>query len=192
MSAADALIDWLLMELCWRPTGVSEYHLLRRLAGEGRREWTADLSDSLTLFQRHFLLFHCLYRLRERLRREGELDLTIHCLCIRLLPAVTSRRGLPVPYDALAAYYLDIGNLTRTSAQDVAQMLDSFWQRFSATAGRIQALAVLGLDETASYPDIRRRYRKLAMTHHPDRGGDRGKFQQISAAMETLAHDQQV
>ena len=170
---------------------MSEYQLLHRLAGAGQSEWIAALSDPHALFQCHFLLFHHLYRLRQRLRREGAFDLAIHCLNIRLLPAAPPGGDLPAPHDALAAYYLDLDNLARTSAQDVAQMLASFWRRFSAAAGRLQALAVLELDETADYSEIRRRYRELAMAHHPDRGGDRGKFQEISAAMETLTRCQQ-
>jgi len=182
----DALIGLLWTVLRGHPAGMSEYRLLQRLAGTGQNEWVTGLSDPHALFQCHFLLFHHLYRLRERLRREGAFDLAIHCLNIRLLPAAASGGDLPAPHDALAAYYLDLDNLARTSAQDVAQMLAGFWRRFSATAGRLQALAVLGLDETAGYPEIRRRYRELAMVHHPDRGGDHEKFQEISAAMETL------
>jgi len=35
---------------------------------------------------------------------------------------------------------------------------------------------ILGIDKSASTEDIKKAYRKLAMTHHPDKGGDEAKF----------------
>jgi len=46
--------------------------------------------------------------------------------------------------------------------------------------------SILGVDKTASASDIKRAYRKLASTHHPDKGGDAKLFQQIQAAYDIL------
>lgn len=46
--------------------------------------------------------------------------------------------------------------------------------------------ATLGVPRTASPDEIKRAFRKLASQHHPDKGGDTAKFQQIQAAYETL------
>lgn len=45
----------------------------------------------------------------------------------------------------------------------------------------------LGLSKDASADDIKRAYRKLAMEHHPDKGGDDKKFKEIAEAYEVLS-----
>ena len=44
----------------------------------------------------------------------------------------------------------------------------------------------LGLNKGASEDDIKSAYRKLAMKHHPDRGGDPKIFQDVQEAYNTL------
>lgn len=45
----------------------------------------------------------------------------------------------------------------------------------------------LGVDKSASESEIKKAYRKLAVKHHPDKGGDVEKFKAISAAYEVLS-----
>lgn len=46
----------------------------------------------------------------------------------------------------------------------------------------------LGIDKTATQDQIKKAYRKLSMTHHPDKnGGDDTKFKEINEAYETLS-----
>ncbi len=47
--------------------------------------------------------------------------------------------------------------------------------------------ATLGVARTATPDEIKRAYRKLASQHHPDRGGDTARFQQIQAAYDVLS-----
>ena len=46
---------------------------------------------------------------------------------------------------------------------------------------------VLGVDKNAELTAIKKAYHKLARTHHPDRGGDKEKFQEIQSAYEVLS-----
>jgi len=45
----------------------------------------------------------------------------------------------------------------------------------------------LGVDRDATPDTIKRAYRRLASQHHPDKGGDKAKFQEIQSAYDTLS-----
>ena len=47
--------------------------------------------------------------------------------------------------------------------------------------------STLGVEKSASPEEIKAAFKKLAMTHHPDRGGDQKKFQEINEAYSVLS-----
>lgn len=46
---------------------------------------------------------------------------------------------------------------------------------------------LLEVEKSASEPEIKKAYRKLAVKHHPDKGGDPEKFKEITRAYEVLS-----
>lgn len=180
------LAETLLAILRAHPDGLTEHDLMRKLARDDPAFGPDAYSDELSLFQCHFILFHHLYRLRDDLWNERQGDLAIHCLKIALRPCPDETDRLPAAPDPLRAYYLDLSHLEKTGKQEVLAMLDTFWLSFARHDRRAEALAALGLADPVEHTEIKRRYRELAMEHHPDRGGEMEKLQAINAAMELL------
>jgi DnaJ homolog subfamily B member 4 len=46
---------------------------------------------------------------------------------------------------------------------------------------------ILGVPKTANEKEIQRAYRKLALQHHPDKGGEEEKFKELSSAYDCLS-----
>jgi curved DNA-binding protein CbpA len=63
--------------------------------------------------------------------------------------------------------------------------------QLSALTRRTSPFEVLGLPDGADTRAIRSAYRKLSLTAHPDKGGDKARFQRIVKAYETLTDPEQ-
>jgi len=54
----------------------------------------------------------------------------------------------------------------------------------------INYYAILEMEYTATSDEIKKNYRKLALKHHPDRGGDQEKFKELANAYELLMDEE--
>lgn len=179
----------LLAELQANPQGIDEFSLIRRLAvlfPDSLFAAPDALRQPLKLFQLHFLLFHLLYRLADRIADEGR-HLEVHTLRIVLMERPPGQPAL-VKQDLLRAYYLDWSQWADTHAEDVQQLLAGVRQGpLSVTDDQLaDALALFDLKVPASPGEIKKRYRTLVQRHHPDKGGEPGKIQAVNQALLIL------
>ncbi len=187
--ALAALEARLLDLLAAHPAGLSEHELLKRLrecdplfAGFSARE-------PLSLFRGHYLLFHALYRLRERLAGERRGRLRVDPLSIVLesepLPC-GGGTALASDEPDFAPCYADLARLATVTVAEVAELLRGLHAACRRNGRRGAALAVLELRDPVDAAAIKRQYRRLAMRHHPDRGGDGRRLGEINVALAIL------
>lgn len=183
------LTNLILQQLLAQPNGLPEHQLLKSLADQGYPQFTPS-QEPLELFQAHFLLFHILYRQQDSWRHQGHGCLDIHCLAIKFIPCPETSNH-PSQLDPLRDYYLDYQAYRDTQSDDVIALLDSFWQSFGDLVqpeAQDQAREILEIPHgmELSLKLVNAHYRRLTQLHHPDKGGDKVKFQHISQAAETL------
>ncbi|MFB2865241.1 DNA-J related domain-containing protein [Aeromonas sp. MdU4] len=176
-----------LLALLQQATGSYKVHeLMGALRQQGAIPQLAD-DEQLQLFRLNFLIMNALYQLQAELYEEGWW-LVISTLDIRLEPlgAAADTGSTLARGEALRSYYLDWQVFWQTDRAEVEELLASFWRSYEGEEHKGDALALFGLDEGASQEAIRRRWRELALRHHPDRGGDAEAFIRIRWAWEYL------
>ena len=157
------------------------------------------LRSDLSMFRTHFLVFNGLYRLRKQGHDKRAFHLEISALNIQLMPYESSNSQSPNESDVhsvrstdpLYFFYTDLQQLNQTTTHDVRRLLDLFWQRYIAPEQisdqqKLAALSELELSDPVDFNTIKQQYRRLAMRHHPDRGGDQEKLVSINQAMQCL------
>jgi len=190
--------DWisstlLLSVLKQHPKGMSEHALLMWLKKHNHIQLEPDeFHDMMKLFRVHFLLFHRLYHLKDELHATQQGSLNIHTLSIRFLPYQEANAALVIE-DPLRSYYLDFNNLRDTNQKNLDEMLANFWTSLGRLESknnpcpkRQQALDLLELDSGATDKEVKRAWRRLAMKHHPDRGGDEEQIKALNQAVSLL------
>lgn len=168
------------------PAGVMEHDLLRHLdKQEAFKDLDSSESSTLVLFRKHFLIFHVLHSLNNDLVSTKQGAISISPLSIKKLDHVEADTQVG-EFDPLSRYYLDMSHLESATSENINSLLDVFWEKYLRNEKRGDALKVLGLDDPVSDKEIVKRYRKLASTHHPDKGGDNEKIQSINEAYAVL------
>jgi hypothetical protein len=167
--------------------GLSEYELIQAIKEDIFDEDVTDLfRDTHKLFTVHFIIFHNLYRLKQELSETRTGHLLISPLNICIKPYIENESKQLADPDPLRDYYLDVSNLHDTTQQDVDELLQSFWLYFLATGDKQSAMDILEIDEPFDRQSLTQQYRKMVMRHHPDRGGNTTKLQEINNALQVL------
>lgn len=188
-----SILSAALSELLAEQERWSEHALISRLQQPPYEIFESSaLSDTMSLFKTHFMVFHCLYLLRSQWRREKVAELDIHTLAIHKKPWQSGLQALQ-PTDPLADYYLDLTQLTGTAADDVEQWLDDFWQQMAgrpqqrqSTLSYAEACDIMQLQEPFSTVELKRQYRRLIHQYHPDKGGSSQQMLAVKEAYQTL------
>ena len=168
------------------PQGVKEHEFLRHLdEHEAFQALDTEVSSSLLLFQKHFLLFHVLYSINQQRLADNQGALQISPLLIKQLDHVEADTQIG-EIEPLSVYYLALENLASATDDNVSDLLDAFWVKYLKNEKRGNALKVLGLNDPVTDTKIVQRYRKLVSVHHPDKGGDKDKIQEINEAYAVL------
>lgn len=167
---------------------VGEHSLIRHL--DAHHCFVSFLTEpaNLQLFRKHFITRHCLYSLQESLASQWVLEIGLLEVGLRRIDAAGSDSSTEVGRAdaALRDYYLDLKHLEQADLALVDGLLKGFWQRFAAHVQSPAALAVLELDDKASWADVQLAYRRKAQRAHPDRGGSATEFAALQEAYEAL------
>ncbi|MCX7127260.1 DNA-J related domain-containing protein [Aeromonas sp.] len=176
-----------LLALLQQAAGSYKVHeLMADLRQQGAIPPLAD-DEQLQLFRVNFLIMNALYQLQAELWQEGWW-LVISTLDIRLEPLADKSKASHAfaLSENLRSYYLDWQVFWQTDRAEVETLLNRFWRAYDGEGHKEEALALFQLDEKASQEAIRRRWRELALQHHPDRGGNAETFIRIRWAWEYL------
>ncbi|WP_075187386.1 DNA-J related domain-containing protein [Teredinibacter haidensis] len=171
-----------------RQCSISEYECVQLIKKASLYAWSSD--PVLALFQQHFIFRHSAYCYRAACAEAPLVAITPNGLTVyQYISEGRSCDSVSTDLDsssALADYYLNLQNFIDATPDTVASQLAQFWKKYGARDGFEEALLLLGLDNTASKKDIQARYRVLAQTHHPDRGGKADIFIDIKSAYQLL------
>ncbi|MBR6198656.1 MAG: DnaJ domain-containing protein [Spirochaetales bacterium] len=190
---------------------VYETQIMRVIFGDNAMD-----CDSLTLYQRHFILFYILYRLQDEYW-SSEKFLYVHFMRTKLYdypPAGKCRffdenlmlfcnadtDGEFCPYHqskfadtsalellSVKYFYYDTDNYDRLDKDTAEAFINGTWE-ILANYGRLkECFAVMEMSETYDLNEIKRQFRMLAKKYHPDIAGDAGKkFNEINRAYTIL------
>jgi hypothetical protein len=194
-----ALSDLVAVLLSDNPQGLTEHQLLKLLQQVPYEFFSEDaLRDPLLLFQTHFLLFHCLYLLKQDwcITQQAELDISALLIIKRPFMAdkienkiVKNQNTRLLNSDPLALYYLDWSHFSSTTGEDVESLLNSFWRKVFRPQNEDsiqQSLEIMQLHAPVPTAQLKVQYRRLAQSHHPDKGGDSEYFKKICQAFQQL------
>lgn len=179
----SALLDFLRQQN--KPVG--EYELIRYLTDSNHFASLSHESANLLLFHKHFITRHCLYSAQQEIAPEWALRISM--LEIQLEKASLAQYGdnrLATLDGELRRYYLDLTNLDQATEQTVDELLKNFWKRFSSYGDCAEARQILGIDESADWPEVLLAYRRKVRSAHPDMGGNTEEFRAVQSAFEIL------
>ena len=174
-------------------------------------------TDSLSLYQSHFVLFHILHKLKIEFEKDNKY-LHVHFMRIFLLDYPEkfkcrfydeklsdfckdscnkndyycnfhfnkiSDNQLELISDRY--FYLDQSNFCKLDMNTIDSFLSGTWEILANYDEYKKSFDILDLPETATLPEIKKRFKFLAKKYHPDKGSNiENKFKEINNAYQLL------
>lgn len=158
------------------------FDLIQRLNQQGLFDFFAGDEPMLALYKKNFLAMHALYTVQDRLLSRG-ISLAISPISLTVTPlADCEGSALTAEATALGEFYLDLNYFNDATSETAHKLLESFWQKYHAHDHLTEAFAVLELEPTQVFAEVKAQYRRLANIHHPDKGGDEEQFRRMQEA----------
>lgn len=186
----NPLIDEIFCLLIRQP--IWKVHTLASALSETNHIKALDDDPQKDLFKRNFLVMNALYQLQLQLLP----DYHLHIASLHIELVNTPSHTALLQAEPLRDYYLDWHNYV-TSNDEIAALLDNFWQHFGqqTSVNTTKKLTPLqhqeirerwNLNTEYSLKDVQKRWRQLALKHHPDKQGSAVVFKQIQGEYEQL------
>lgn len=179
------IFDCLLETSNWKIHTLANHLSQNNFLGKLDNEYNKDL------FKKNFLIMNALFQLNEDLIGTQYIVI-IETLEIRLINI--NENQISKPNKNLKDYYLDWANF-ETNSEAIESLLNAFWQNSSTydvkntySPEKISsALQFFQLPESATATQISKRWKTLALKHHPDKpNGDKDVFQQLQIHWQVL------
>jgi hypothetical protein len=174
----------------------SEHQIIKHLQDKNIPPFALfSLANSKDLFSAHFLCMHALYHLKNHYSyglKGKRFTLNIQSIRVERVELYDDVNMSEEAHcsiekiDPLESYYLNSEHYFETQADEIDDMIKSFWQKYIAQDNRKEALEVLNLPKNADTKMIKARYLQLVQKHHPDKGGCAEMFIKISDAKAIL------
>lgn len=178
------ITEWLEYELITQRKKLKEYEIISQWK---QNKWLPEncLSNNLTLFRTHFFIFHQLFHFHKKLLTAQQGLLEIHALSIFYIercPKPKQAKNCQISNtDHLMHYYLDWRPLFETTQAQIQSLMQFASVGISEPYRLQQAFQNFEIKPPTSTQEIKQKYRKLVMRHHPDKGGDVQAIQAVNA-----------
>ena len=164
---------------------VEDLQVINWLSDAGWFDGLDELPSSLLLFVKGFCVRRAWFALQPTLLEQGW-SLEVGLIRVTLHRVTDAHQSLPSENSALAAIYDDLDYLANMTPEGVDAQIRAFWQKYEAYVSGGEAYVRLGAEPSDSWPTIVAKYRALASKHHPDKGGDAKRFQEVQQAFDQL------
>jgi len=177
---------------------------------------TSFNTEPLEMFQKHFILMHNLYRLQNDYMLDNKyLHVHFMRIHLAEYPKIglcwfydehyskfcseKSEEGMPYCCFHASLYedasleilsekyfYLDKENYHRLNKETAESFINGTWELFYRYEEYLESLKILGLHKNTDKNTVKKKFRNLVKSLHPDSGGDEKEFIKINNAYKTI------